>query len=65
MVAENLLYGWRFTHYGYKYSFVYVVNSKRIIGYDNADGQGYHRHDGDKVESYEFEGIDKLWSSFF
>lgn len=35
------------------------------IGYDNAEGQGYHKHDGDKVESYEFEGIDKLFDDFY
>jgi hypothetical protein len=30
--------------YGYKYSLVYVVNGVRVIGYDNAEGRGDHRH---------------------
>ncbi|HBI24459.1 MAG TPA: hypothetical protein DDX84_09735 [Nitrospiraceae bacterium] len=51
--------------HGYKYSFVYVVNGKRIIGYDNAEGQGDHRHDGDKVETYDFKDIDKLFDDFY
>ena len=51
--------------HGYKYSFVYVVDGKRIIGYDNAEGQGDHRHDGDKVDSYEFKDIDKLFDDFY
>ena len=48
--------------HGYKY---YVVNGKRIIGYDNAEGQGDHRHDGDKVETYDFKDIDKLFDDFY
>ena len=51
--------------HGYKYSFVYVVNGKRIIGYDNAESQGDHKHDGGKVEAYEFNGIDKLIDDFY
>ena len=51
--------------HGYKYSFVYVVNGKRIIGYDNAESQGDHKHDGDKVAVYEFNGIDKLIDDFY
>ena len=30
--------------YGFKYSLVYIVNNKRIVGYDNAEGKGDHRH---------------------
>ena len=30
--------------YGFKYSLVYIVNNKRIVGYNNAEGKGDHRH---------------------
>ena len=52
------------TH-GYKYSLVYIVEGKRVIGYDNAEGKGDHRHHSDKEESYRYKGVDKLISDFF
>ncbi len=30
--------------HGYKYSLVYIVDDVRVIGYDNAEGKGDHRH---------------------
>ncbi len=50
--------------HGYKYSLAYIVNGKRAIGYDNAEGKGDHRHLGDKEERYEFQDIDKLFADF-
>lgn len=50
--------------HGYKYSFAYIVNGKRIVGYDNAEGKGDHRHFGNKEEIYRFQGIDKLIDDF-
>jgi hypothetical protein len=29
---------------GLKYLIVYISEGKRIIGYDNAEGKGHHRH---------------------
>ncbi|MFX0142140.1 MAG: DUF6516 family protein [Candidatus Hodarchaeota archaeon] len=29
---------------GYKYSLIYIKNGERVIGYDNAEGKGDHRH---------------------
>lgn len=29
---------------GIKYSFVYLVNNRRVIGYDNERAKGHHRH---------------------
>ncbi len=46
--------------HGYKYSLVYIVKGKRVIGYDNAEGKGDHRHYGDKDEVYTFKSVDKL-----
>lgn len=51
--------------YGYKYSLVYIVKGKRVIGYDNAEGKGDHRHYGDKTEPYKFEGLEKLAEDFY
>jgi hypothetical protein len=50
--------------HGYKYSFVYVVNDERVIGYDNAEGRGDHRHVGDKDHPYQFQSLEKLWQDF-
>jgi hypothetical protein len=50
--------------HGYKYSLVYIKGGKRMVGYDNAEGKGDHRHYGDKEEPYGFKGIDELFEDF-
>ena len=50
--------------YGFKYKMAYIVNNKRVIGYDNAEGKGDHKHIGDKESIYRFESIDKLFGDF-
>jgi hypothetical protein len=50
---------------GYKYSIVYIVNGERIIGYDNAEGKGDHRHYKGKEEPYNFKDIDTLFEDFY
>ena len=51
--------------HGYKYSLVYIVDGNRLIGYDNAEGKGDHRHYGNFSESYSFSGIDRLINDFY
>lgn len=51
--------------HGFKYSLVFIRNGKRIIGYDNAEGKGDHRHYKGKEYPYEFRGIEKLLKDFF
>ncbi len=51
--------------HGYKYSLVYIKNGSRIVGYDNAESKGDHRHYGDKEEPYEFKSINKLFEDFY
>lgn len=51
--------------HGYKYSLVYIVKGKRVIGYDNAEGKGDHRHYGNKEEVYTFKSVDKLFEDFY
>jgi len=50
--------------HGYKYSFAYIVNSERVVCYDNAEGKGDHRHYRKKEHPYKFQGIEKLWKDF-
>jgi hypothetical protein len=50
--------------HGFKYSLVYIVNGLRVIGYDNAEGKGDHRHYGDKETPYEFKGLKTLVRDF-
>lgn len=50
--------------HGFKYSMVYIVNNERVIGYDNSEGKGDHRHIRDKEFSCKFKSIDKLFDDF-
>ena len=49
---------------GMKYSLVYVRHGKRLVGYDNAERQGHHRHLKDTVKPYVFRGIRRLFRDF-
>ncbi len=50
--------------HGYKYSLVYIRHGRRVLGYDNAEGKGDHRHYGNREMPYKFQGIDKLFEDF-
>lgn len=50
--------------HGYKYSLVYIVHGVRIIGYDNAEGKGDHRHFRGEEFSYVFRGLRRLIRDF-
>ena len=49
---------------GYKYSLVYIKDGKRIIGYDNAEGKGDHKHYYSHEEPYEFISLEQLIKDF-
>jgi len=49
----------------YKYSLVYIVDNERVIGYDNAEGKGDHRHYGKIEKPYEFKRIEELLEDFY
>jgi len=51
--------------HGYKYSLVYVVRGKRVIGYDNAEGKGDHRHYESRTETYRFTDLRTLVNDFY
>lgn len=48
----------------YKYRLAYIVNEKRIVGYDNERGKGDHRHIGGRVTPYRFINPQKLIEDF-
>ena len=50
--------------HGYKYSLVYIVEGVRVIGYDNSEGKGDHRHREGKTNSYHFVSLRKLANDF-
>lgn len=51
--------------HGYKYSLVYIVDGERIIGYDNAERKGDHRHIKSTIEPYKFKSLRQLASDFY
>ncbi len=51
--------------HGFKYSLVFVRAGKRVIGYDNAESKGDHKHYKDKEHQYTFKDIDGLFEDFF
>ena len=50
--------------YGLKYSFVYILDGERVVGYDNHEGKGDHRHYKGKESPYMFKDLKKLWNDF-
>ena len=50
--------------HGLKYSLAYIEKGKRVIGYDNAERKGDHRHYGQKTEGYKFNDVDRLMDDF-
>lgn len=52
------------TTHGFKYRLVYVVNGRRVVGFDNERGKGDHCHlDGVELP-YEFTSIETLIEDF-
>ncbi len=50
--------------HGFKYRLVYVVDGKRVLGFDNERGKGDHRHEGDHETPYQFTGVEQLVADF-
>lgn len=48
----------------YKYRLAYVVDGKRVVGYDNEQGKGDHRHLGKRELPYRFVNPRQLVSDF-
>jgi hypothetical protein len=52
------------THHGFKYRLVYIVDGRRVVGFDNERGRGDHRHHGEQISAYQFRDIDLLMADF-
>ena len=52
------------TDHGFKYRLVYIVQGRRVIGFDNERGKGDHRHDDGVEAPYNFVGVDRLLDDF-
>lgn len=50
--------------HGLKYPLVLVCNGKRLVGYDNAEGRGDHRHYGRHEQRYQFKDVDTMIRDF-
>jgi hypothetical protein len=48
----------------YKYRLVYVVEGKRIVGYDNERDKSDHKHFGARKEHYRFVNPQQLMADF-
>jgi len=51
--------------HGYKYRLVYVVEGRRLVGFDNERGKGDHRHDGRREVPYAFVDVETLLADFW
>lgn len=53
---------------GLSYSFVYIRQGKRLVGYDNFEGHEnigrHHKHLKERIIPYEFESVWKLFEHF-
>ncbi|MFA5975479.1 MAG: DUF6516 family protein [Elusimicrobiota bacterium] len=50
---------------GFKYSLVYIDPAgKRILGYDNSEMKGHHRHEGKREAAFIFISVDDVVRRF-
>lgn len=49
---------------GIRYALAYIHDGKRVIGFDNFEGKGHHKHNEGKEQSYDFRDIDTLIKDF-
>lgn len=50
--------------HGLKYRLVYVVDGRRVVGYDNETGKGDHKHLGARELPYRFVDVSTLIADF-
>jgi len=67
VLSENLFIEMDIKKIGedYKFSIVLIKDGKRVFGFDNHESKPAHKHVGNKVYDYKFEGIDKLVEDFY
>ena len=42
----------------------FILSMDNVLGYDNAEGKGHHRHSGTLEEAYKFISLKKLSTDF-
>ena len=52
------------SEHSFKYSLVYIVDSKKVVGYDNERGKGDHKHINDEELTYTFVNPAQLMADF-
>ena len=52
------------TPHGYKYSLVYIFDGRRVVGYDNHEQKGDHRHHRALTLPYAFTSVHRLIDDF-
>lgn len=52
------------SNHGFKYRLVYLVDGRRVVGYDNERGKGDHRHLGAVQTAYRFVDVQTLVADF-
>jgi hypothetical protein len=50
---------------GLRYALVYIHQNKRVIGYDNFERKGHHKHQEKEETPYRFENVEKLLQDFW
>jgi hypothetical protein len=50
--------------HAFKYRLVYILDGKRLVGFDNERGKGDHKHLDGKESAYRFVSIDQLLDDF-
>jgi len=49
----------------FKYRLVYIVEGRRVVGYDNERGKGDHKHLGERELPYTFSSVTQLIADFW
>lgn len=49
----------------FKYRLVYLVEGRRVVGFDNERGKGDHKHVGEAELPYRFTSVEQLLGDFF
>ena len=52
------------SEHAFKYSLVYIVDGKRVVGYDNERGKGDHKHLGENEHPYQWVSPSQLIADF-
>ena len=50
--------------HAFKYCVAYILNGKRLVGFDNECGKGDYRHLDGKESAYRFVSIEQLLEDF-